>query len=63
MERPAYQRLAEIRHTQSLPRFKTRSEKPKNRAEKLLGYVADVRSGEGSSALLLTINIFLLLFA
>jgi AAA family ATP:ADP antiporter len=36
---------------------------PKNAAEKLLSYVADVRSGEGWSALLLLVNVFLLLFA
>src|SRR5258705_1672803 len=35
----------------------------KNRAEALLGYVADVRAGEGWSVLLLTVNVFLLLFA
>ena len=38
-------------------------EPPKNGAEKLLSYVADVRSGEGWSALLLLVNVFLLLFA
>lgn len=31
--------------------------------EKLLSYFADVRRGEGASALLLTVNVFLLLFA
>jgi ATP:ADP antiporter, AAA family len=63
LERPEYQSRAEIRHTQSLPRFRTVGEPPKNRAEKLLSYVADVRSGEGWSALLLLVNVFLLLFA
>src|SRR5882724_8087134 len=63
LERPVYQTLPEIRHTQSLPRFQTVGEPPKNAAEKLLSYVADVRSGEGWSALLLMVNVFLLLFA
>ena len=63
LERPEYQTRAEIHHTRSLPRFQTVGEPPKNGAEKLLSYVADVRSGEGWSALLLLINVFLLLFA
>ncbi|MEO8368133.1 MAG: Npt1/Npt2 family nucleotide transporter [Candidatus Solibacter sp.] len=63
LERPEYQTRAEIHHTRSLPNFKTIGEPPKNSAEKLLSFVADVRSGEGWSALLLLINVFLLLFA
>jgi ATP:ADP antiporter, AAA family len=63
LERPVYQTLPEIHHTQSLPRFQTVGEPPKNGAEKLLSYMADVRSGEGWSALLLLVNVFLLLFA
>ena len=63
LERPEYQTRAEIHHTRSLPRFQTVGERPKNAAEKLLSYVADVRSGEGWSALLLLVNVFLLLFA
>src|SRR6185369_13624572 len=63
LERPEYQTRAEIHHTRSLPNFQTVGEPPKNGAEKLLSYVADVRSGEGWSALLLLINVFLLLFA
>jgi AAA family ATP:ADP antiporter len=62
-ERPEYQSRAELRHTQTLPRFETVGERPKNRAEKLLSYFADVRAGEGWSALLLMVNVFLLLFA
>src|SRR6478672_2190679 len=62
-DRPEYQSRAELRHTQTLPRFETVGEAPKNAAEKLLSYFADVRSGEGASALLLTVNVFLLLFA
>ena len=62
-DRPEYQSRAELRHTQTLPRFQTVGEPAKNRVEKLLSYVADVRAGEGWSAVLLTINVFLLLFA
>src|SRR5262245_43297532 len=62
-DRPEYQSRAELRHTQSLPQFKAIGEPPKNSAEKLLSYFADVRAGEGQSALLLTVNVFLLLFA
>src|SRR5436190_17933669 len=63
LERPEHQTRAEIHHTRSLPSFKTVGGPPKNAAEKILSYVADVRSGEGWSALLLLINVFLLLFA
>jgi ATP:ADP antiporter, AAA family len=63
LERPEYQTRAEIHHTKSLPGFKTVGEAPKSPLEKLLSYMADVRAGEGWSALLLTVNVFLLLFA
>jgi AAA family ATP:ADP antiporter len=43
------------------PAFKTEGEKPKNPAEKFLSLFADVRAGEGISALLLGLNVFLLL--
>jgi ATP:ADP antiporter, AAA family len=62
-DRPEYQSRPEFRHTQSLPRFETIGEPPKNFVEKLLSYIADVRAGEGWSVLLLTLNVFLLLFA
>lgn len=62
-DRPEYQSRAELRTTQTLPSFKTVGEPPKNAAEKLLSFMADVRSGEGWSALLLLVNVFLLLFA
>src|SRR5688572_11231505 len=62
-ERPEYQSRPEIHHTQSIPSFDTVGEAPKNGLEKLLSYIADVRAGEGWSATLLTINVFLLLFA
>ena len=55
--------MTELRHTQSLPRFQIVGERPKNRAERLLSYAADVRAGEGWSALLLRVNVFLLLFS
>ena len=45
----------------SFPAFKTEGEKPKNFVEKSLSLFADVRAGEGISALLLGLNIFLLL--
>ena len=62
-DRPEYQSRLELRHTQSLPRFQSVGDKPLNGIEKLLSYGADVRGGEGWSALLLTCNVFLLLFA
>src|SRR6266403_4262960 len=62
-DRPEYQSRPELRHTQTLPRFETVGERRKNGVEKLLSYFADVRSGEGWSALLLMVNVFLLLFA
>src|SRR5262249_53423997 len=62
-DRPEYQSRAELHHTRSLPQFKTIGEPPKNSTERLLSYFADVRAGEGWSALLLTVNVFLLLFA
>src|SRR3954462_2259454 len=62
-DRPEYQSRAELRHTQTLPSFKTVGEPKKSGAEKLLSYFADVRAGEGWSALLLMVNVFLLLFA
>ena len=62
-DRPEYQSRAELRHTQTMPRFETVGEPQKNGVEKLLSYFADVRSGEGWSAFLLLVNVFLLLFA
>ena len=43
------------------PAFKTEGEKPKNPVEKFLSLFADVRAGEGVTALLLGLNVFLLL--
>ena len=45
----------------SFPVFKTDGEKPKNVVEKFLSLFADVRAGEGISALLMALNVFLLL--
>jgi AAA family ATP:ADP antiporter len=61
--RPEYQSRLELRHTQTFPRFRTAEAAPKGRIERFLTFFADVRSGEGTSALLLTANVFLLLFA
>ena len=62
-DRPAYQSRQELRATQTFPKFQAIVKEPLNAIEKALSYVADVRSGEGWSALLLTVNVFLLLFA
>src|SRR3954465_6180548 len=53
----------ELRATQSSPSFDAVTKEPRSRLEKVLSYFADVRSGEGLSALLFTVNVFLLLFA
>ena len=45
----------------SLPVFRVIGEPPKNVLERALSVFADVRSGEGLSTILLTLNIFLLL--
>jgi AAA family ATP:ADP antiporter len=52
-----------MRATRSLPDFKTVGGEPKNGLERLLSYFADVRAGEGAGVVLLTANVFLLLFA
>lgn len=63
MERPEYQSRPEIRSLQSFPSFQTIGEHPKGTLEKLLSYFADVRAGEGAGVLMMTLNVFLLLFA
>jgi AAA family ATP:ADP antiporter len=63
IDRPEYQSRAEVRHTRSIPLFQSVDAAPKNRLERLLSAFADVRGGEGATALLLTLNVFLLLFA
>src|SRR5690349_18081387 len=61
--RPEYQSRAELQQTQTMPRFETVGAAPRRSVEKLLSYFADVRAGEGWGVLLLTVNVFLLLFA
>ncbi|MCX6612901.1 MAG: translocase [Acidobacteria bacterium] len=63
MERPEYQSRPEIRSLQSFPSFQVIGEKPKGALEKFLSFFADVRGGEGPGVLLMTVNVFLLLFA
>jgi AAA family ATP:ADP antiporter len=53
----------ELKSQQSFPSFRTIGEAPKSPLERLLSIFADVRAGEGVSALLLVLNIFLLLEA
>jgi AAA family ATP:ADP antiporter len=48
---------------QSFPSFKALELHPKKPLDKFLSYFADVRSGEGAGALLLSLNVFLLLGA
>jgi AAA family ATP:ADP antiporter len=54
-------RYPEPKSRVSFPLFKTEGEKPKNAIEKFLSLFADVRAGEGTSALLMGLNVFLLL--
>lgn len=61
--RPEYQSRAEERHSGVFPRFQTVAKAPKTKLEKALSYLADVRAGEGATVILLTVNVFLLLFA
>jgi len=63
VERPEYQSRPEIRSLQSFPSFQVIGEKPKGPLEKFLSFFADVRAGEGPGVLLMTVNVFLLLFA
>jgi AAA family ATP:ADP antiporter len=51
----------ELHSQKSFPLFQTLGERPKSLLERLLSVFADVRAGEGVSALLLTVNVFLLL--
>jgi len=62
-DRPEYQSRAEVQTTRSLLRFEAITAVPPGRLEKFLSFFADVRAGEGLSSLLLTLNVFLLLFA
>jgi AAA family ATP:ADP antiporter len=58
-----YQSRIEERHSQSFPRFQAVGKAPKSALEKALSFFADVRAGEGATVALLTVNVFLLLFA
>lgn len=63
MERPAYQSQPEMRNLRSFPSFQAIEAVPRGPVERLLSYFADVRAGEGPGVLLMTVNVFLLLFA
>lgn len=62
-DRPEYQSRPEMQSLQSFPSFQSIGEKPKGPLERFLSFFADVRSGEGLGVLLLSANVFLLLFA
>src|SRR5204862_1661417 len=47
----------------SFSSFEAVAEHPKGPLEKLLSFFADVRAGEGVGVLLMTVNVFLLLYA
>lgn len=51
----------EIRSHQSFPLFRAVGEKPKSALERALSVFADVRGGEGLTAILMACNVFLLL--
>ena len=61
--RPEFQSRAEMHTTRTLPRFEVIDAARRGPLEKFLSYFADVRAGEGLGALLLTVTVFLLLFA
>lgn len=63
MERPEYQSRPEIPSLPSFPSFQAIGEKPKGPLENFLSFFGDVRGGEGAGVLLMTVNVFLLLFA
>lgn len=63
MKRREYQSRPEPRSRKIFPRFKAVEELPKGPMEKLLSVFADVRAGEGPGVVLMTANVFLLLFA
>ncbi|MCC6391346.1 MAG: translocase [Bryobacterales bacterium] len=63
VNRPEYQSRPEIPSLSSFPSFRSIGEQPKGRLERMLSFFSDVRAGEGLGVVLLTINLFLLLFA
>lgn len=62
-KRTDYQSVPELRSQTTFPAFAVEGEKPRSPLERLLSLFADVRAGEGLSALLLTCNVLLLLGA
>lgn len=62
-ERPEYQSRAEHPVQRSFPSFDSVDLAPRSTLERFLSYFADVRAGEGAGVVVLTINVFLLLFA
>jgi ATP/ADP translocase len=63
IDRPEYRSRPELQATRSFPHFRTVGEPPKGRLERFLSHFADVRAGEGVGVLLLSLAVFLLLFA
>src|SRR3954465_3644397 len=61
--RAAHQSRPELHTTRTLPSFEVLGQGPRTRVEKMLSYFADVRAGEAKGVLLLTLTVFLLLFA
>src|SRR4051812_28417770 len=61
--RPEFQSRPEMASTRSLPTFQVEVKEPPRGFARLLNFFADVRDGEGASVTLLTLNVFLLLFA
>ena len=53
----------ELASQKSFPSFRTVGERPKSALERILSFFADVRAGEGTTVLLMTANVFLLLAA
>jgi ATP:ADP antiporter, AAA family len=62
-ERRDYQSMPEMPTQRSFPAFDAVGVERKGPIEKFLSYFADVRGGEGLGVVLLTLNVFLLLFA
>jgi AAA family ATP:ADP antiporter len=60
---PSFQPKSEALSHQSFPVFRAVEVRGKSRLERLLSIFADVRAGEGATALMMTANIFLLLGA
>ena len=63
LDRRAYQSRAELPVQRSFPSFSGVGPAPKGPLERFLSFFADVRAGEGFGVVLLTLDVFLLLFA